>query len=36
MNTPNAEGRGNRTDNSFFIHAIVPRHVDTVVLMTRA
>ena len=35
QNIPYAEGRGNRIDNSFFIHAIVPRHVETVVLLWR-
>ena len=27
---PNAEGCGNSVDNGIFIHAIVPRHVETV------
>ena len=29
------DGRDNSVDNGIFIHAIVPRHVETVVLMTR-
>ena len=32
---PDAEGRVCSTDNSIFIHAIVPRHVETVVLIKR-
>ena len=28
-------GRDNSVDNGFFIHAIVPRHVETVVLLRR-
>ncbi len=33
--SPNAEGRVGSADNGFFIHSIVPRHVECVVLMTR-
>ncbi len=33
---PDAEGRVVRADNAIFIHTIVPRHVETVVLMSRA
>ena len=29
-------GRVNSVDNGIFIHAIVPRHVETVVLLERA
>ena len=29
-------GRDNRVDNGIFIHAIVARHVESVVLMSRA
>ena len=32
---PDAEGRVGSVDNDLFIHAIVPRHVECVVLMTR-
>ena len=31
---PDAEGRVVSVDNGIFIHAIVPRHVETVVLLT--
>ena len=30
------EGRVGRVDNGVFIHAIVPTHIETVVLITRA
>ena len=33
---PDAEGRVGSVDNGIFIHAIVPRHVESVVLMSRA
>ena len=32
---PDAEGRVGNVDNELFIHAIVPRHVETVVFMTK-
>ena len=32
---PDAEGRVCSVDNSIFIHAIVPRHVETVCLLKR-
>ena len=32
---PDADGRVNSVDNGIFIHAIVPRHVETVALITR-
>ena len=32
---PDAGGRVDSVDNGIFIHAIDPRHVETVVLMTR-
>ena len=32
---PDVEGRGNSVDNGIFIHAIVPRHVETVVLLSQ-
>ena len=32
---PYAEGRVGSVDNGIYIHAIVPRHVETVVLMTK-
>ena len=32
---PDVEGRDNGVDNGIFIHAVVPRHVETVVLMTK-
>lgn len=32
---PNEEGRVGGVDNAFFIHAIVPMHVETVVLMIK-
>lgn len=31
---PNAEGRGNSVHMCIFIHAVVPRHVETVCLLT--
>ncbi len=33
-NIPNIESRVGSVDNCIFIHAIVPRHVETVVLLT--
>ena len=33
---PDAGGRVGSVDNGDFIHAIVPRHVETVTLITRA
>ncbi len=33
---PDAEGRMDSVDNGVFIHAVVPRHVETVALITRA
>lgn len=32
---PYVEGRVDSVDNGIFIHAIVPRHVETVVLMSK-
>jgi hypothetical protein len=32
---PDAEGRVGSVDNGIFIHAIVPRHVETVVLLSQ-
>ena len=32
---PNEEGRVGSVDNGFFIHAIVPRHVESVVLLSK-
>ena len=32
---PYVEGRVDSVDNGIFIHAIVPRHVETVCLMSR-
>lgn len=32
---PDAEGCAGSVDNGIFIHAIVPRHVETVVLLSR-
>ena len=32
---PDADGCGNSVDNDIFIHAIVPRHVETVALLSR-
>ena len=32
---PDVEGRDNGADIDVFIHAVVPRHVETVVLMTK-
>ena len=33
---PDAEGCGNSVDNVIFIHAIVPRRVETVVRLSRS
>ena len=32
---PYVEGRVDSVDNGIFIHAIVPRHVETVILLSR-
>lgn len=32
---PDVKGRVGSVDNAIFIHAIAPRHVETVVLMTQ-
>ena len=32
---PDVEGRVGSVDTGIFIHAVVPRHVETVVLMTK-
>ena len=32
---PDVEGRVGRVDNGVFIHAIVPTHIETVVLLRR-
>ena len=32
---PDVEGRVDSVDNGIFIHAVVPRHVETVTLITR-